>query len=65
MVVQGSVLLEASSREELWSIFEKGSENRHVSSTSKTMMNAPQHICKSLGKGEGEELYLSLERLDI
>ena len=59
MVVQGSIMMEAASREELWSIFEKGSENRHVSSTSKTMMNAPQHVCKSLGKGEGKELYLS------
>ena len=52
MFVQGSVMLEASSKDELWNIFEKGSENRHVSSTSKTMMNAPQHICKFVGKGK-------------
>ena len=40
MFVQGSVMMEAASRDELWSIFEKGSENRHVSSTSKIVINA-------------------------
>ena len=33
--VQGSVMMEAATKDELWEIFEKGSENRHVASTSK------------------------------
>jgi len=33
--VQGSVLMEAATKDELWTIFEKGSESRHVASTSK------------------------------
>ena len=35
MFVQGSVLMEAATKDELWAIFEKGSESRHVASTSK------------------------------
>ena len=35
MFVQGSVMMEAATKDELWSIFERGSENRHVASTSK------------------------------
>lgn len=35
MFVQGSVMMEAATKDELWSIFESGSENRHVASTSK------------------------------
>lgn len=34
MFVHGSMMLEAATKDELWSIFERGSENRHVSSTS-------------------------------
>ena len=34
MFVQGSVMMEAATKDELWTIFEKGSENRHVASTS-------------------------------
>ena len=29
--------MEAATKEELWNIFEKGSENRHVASTSKSV----------------------------
>ena len=29
--------MEAATKEELWTIFEKGSENRHVASTSKSV----------------------------
>lgn len=36
--VQGSVMMEAATKDELWSIFERGSENRHVASTSKKKM---------------------------
>ena len=39
MFVQGSVMTEAATKDELWSIFEKGSENRHVASTSKKKTN--------------------------
>lgn len=35
MFVHGSVMMEAATKDELWDIFEKGSENRHVASTSK------------------------------
>ena len=35
MFVQGSVMKEAATKDELWTIFESGSENRHVASTSK------------------------------
>lgn len=28
-------MMEAATKDELWNIFEKGSENRHVASTSK------------------------------
>ena len=44
MFVQGSVMIEAPTKDELWSIFEKGSENRHVSSTSEITINAVEFV---------------------
>jgi len=41
--VQGSVMMEAATKDELWNIFEKGSENRHVASTSKEKKNYNFH----------------------
>ena len=35
--VERSVVMQATTKEELWEIFEKGSQNRHVASTSKSV----------------------------
>lgn len=42
--VQGSVMMESASKDELWSIFEKGSENRHVSSTKMNAESSRSHL---------------------
>ncbi|EDO37229.1 predicted protein, partial [Nematostella vectensis] len=42
--VQGSVMLESHSKEELWSIFERGSENRHVASTKMNAESSRSHL---------------------
>lgn len=42
--VQGSVMIEAPTKDELWSIFEKGSENRHVSSTKMNAESSRSHL---------------------
>lgn len=44
--VQGSVMMEAATKDELWSIFEKGSENRHVASTSKGKKTNFHHVAR-------------------
>ncbi|KAM7449659.1 hypothetical protein ABFA07_002571 [Porites harrisoni] len=42
--VQGSILMEAATKEELWNIFEKGSENRHVASTKMNAESSRSHL---------------------
>lgn len=42
--VQGSVMMEAATKDELWSIFESGSENRHVASTKMNAESSRSHL---------------------
>lgn len=42
--VQGSVMMEAATKDELWSIFERGSENRHVASTKMNAESSRSHL---------------------
>lgn len=42
--VQGSVMMEAATKDELWTIFEKGSENRHVASTKMNAESSRSHL---------------------
>ncbi|KAK2562866.1 Kinesin-like protein KIN-14E [Acropora cervicornis] len=48
VVVQGSVMMEAASREELWSIFEKGSENRHEAQSINKSLSALGDVISAL-----------------
>lgn len=42
--VHGSMMLEAATKDELWTIFERGSENRHVSSTKMNAESSRSHL---------------------
>lgn len=42
--VHGSMMMEAATKDELWTIFEKGSENRHVSSTKMNAESSRSHL---------------------
>ncbi|KAJ7388813.1 hypothetical protein OS493_035597, partial [Desmophyllum pertusum] len=42
--VHGSMMLEGPPKDELWTIFERGSENRHVASTKMNAESSRSHL---------------------